>query len=242
MKIADILGVRFHAVTRAQSVQIAMEHIHRREKMYVSTPNAEIAYLCYHDTALKNLINASGLVLPDGIGIVYAAKIMKQPITEKVAGVDFADALMSSMAKEQKRIFFLGGKPGIAEQAAKNLAEKYPGLVIAGVQDGYFQEDAQAVAAINAANGVDVTFVCLGAPKQERFMASYQDQIQSTILCGLGGSLDVFAGVAQRAPDIFIRLGLEWFYRLLKEPRRIGRMMSLPKFMLLVLRKKIFGK
>lgn len=210
--------------------------------MYVATPNAEIAYLCKKDPSLTKIINDAGLVLPDGIGVVYAAKILRQPIKGKVAGIDFADALMASMAQEGKRVFFLGAKPGVAEQAAKSLAEKHPGLIIAGCQDGYFQNDQQAIDAINAAGSVDVTFVCLGAPKQERFMAAYQTEIHSTVLCGLGGSLDVFAGVSQRAPAIFIKLGLEWLYRLLKEPYRIGRMMSLPKFMLIVLKEKMFGK
>ena len=84
-------------------------------------------------------------------------------------------------------------------------------------------------------------FVCLGAPKQEKFMAENMDELHATLLCGLGGSLDIFAGVAKRAPDIFIKLGLEWFYRLLKQPSRIGRMMKLPKFLLIVIRERLFG-
>ena len=134
------------------------------------------------------------------------------------------------------RLYLLGAKPGVAEKAGANLCAKYPGLVLAGTHDGYFSDPQEVVDSINAAGGADVVFVCLGAPKQEKFIADNMDDIHSTLFCGLGGSLDVFAGVAKRAPDIFIKLGLEWFYRLLKQPSRIGRMMKLPKFLLIVIR------
>lgn len=225
-----------------QAVDAALAQIHAKQKGYVVTPNAEIAYACLQDAQLHELVNHASLVLPDGIGVVYAARILGQPIPQKVAGIEFADALLAALAKEKGSVFLLGAKPGIAQQAAQKLQEKHQGLVIAGCQDGYFQDDAQAVAAINDAGGADVVFVCLGAPKQERFMAAHQDEIHATLLCGLGGSLDVFAGTVQRAPDIFIKLGLEWFYRLLKQPQRIGRMLCLPKFMLRVFQEKLFGR
>lgn len=242
METAKILGVNFDAVTLDQAVDAAMARIRDGSKGYVVTPNAEIVYLCRKEPDLTGLLNQACLVLPDGIGVVYAARLLKQPIRGKVAGVDFADALMGRMAQEGKSVFFLGAKPGVAEQAARRLKSKYPGLVVKGCRDGYFQNNEEAIAAINQAGGVDVALICLGAPKQERFMATYQAQLDATILCGLGGSLDIFAGTAQRAPDIFIKLGLEWFYRLLKEPRRIGRMMSLPKFMLAVCKAKLTGR
>ncbi len=242
VETANILGVRFNAITLDDAVDAAMERIRAGEKGYVVTPNSEIVYLCRKEPALTDLLNRACLVLPDGIGVVYAARLLKQPIKGKVAGIDFAEHLVAQMAREGKSIFFLGAKPGIAELAAKELQKKYPGLVVKGCRDGYYKDDQEAIDAINQAGGADVALICLGAPKQERFMAAYQGQVNATILCGLGGSLDVFAGTVQRAPDIFIKLGLEWFYRLLKEPKRIGRMMSLPKFMLVVLKTKLFGK
>ena len=139
------------------------------------------------------------------------------------------------------RLFLLGAKPGVAEKAGENLCKKYPGLVLAGTQDGYFTDPQTAVDAINACGGADVVFVCLGAPKQERFMANYMDEIHATLFCGLGGSLDVFAGIAKRAPKIFIKLGLEWFYRLLCQPSRIGRMMKLPNRYTYSIRERLFG-
>lgn len=242
MKTANILGVNFHAITLDEAIDSAMERIRNKQKGYVVTPNSEIVYLCHKEKSLSKLINKACLVLPDGIGIVYAAKILRQPVRCKVAGVDFAEHLLERMARENRSVFLLGAKPGVAEQAAKNLQRKYSGLIVNGCQDGYFTDNQQAIEAINAAGGADVVFVCLGAPKQEYFMNAHQQEIQATLLCGLGGSLDVFAGTVQRAPSIFIRLGLEWFYRLLKEPQRIGRMMSLPKFLLLAIKARFLGK
>ena len=161
------------------------------------------------------VVNHATLVLPDGIGIIYAAKILGEKLHGKVAGVEFAESLVAAMAKENMRLYLLGAKPGVAEKAGANLCAKYPGLVLAGTHDGYFSDPQEVVDSINAAGGADVVFVCLGAPKQEKFIADNMDDIHSTLFCGLGGSLDVFAGVAKRAPDIFIKLGLEWFYRLL---------------------------
>ena len=159
------------------------------------------------------------------------------PLKEKTPGIEFAAHLMERMAAEGASLYLLGAKPGVAEKAAVRLAEKYPGLRIAGTHDGYFQEDGPIIAEI-AASGADVVFVCLGAPKQERWMAKNGPATGAHLLCGLGGSLDVFAGVVERAPKFWSDHGLEWFYRLCKEPRRIGRMMKLPLFLVHVKQEK----
>ena len=242
MNTASILGVQFHAVTKQQAVDLAMSKLRARQKGYVVTPNPEIVELCRRDPEVMGIVNHAALVLPDGIGIIYAAKILGEALPDRVPGIEFAEELCAAMAKENMRLYLLGAKPGIAEKAGANLCAKYPGLVLAGTHDGYFQDPQQVVDAINAAGGADAVFVCLGAPKQEKFIAANLDDIHGTLFCGLGGSLDVFAGVSRRAPDIFIKLGLEWFYRLLKQPSRIGRMMKLPKFLLVVIRERLFGK
>ncbi len=242
MEKADILGIHFDNVTLESATQRIMERIRKGEKGYVVTPNSEIAYLCKDDPSLQDLINEAALVIPDGIGIVYAAKILNEKLSGKVAGIDFASSLMAAMAKEGRSLYLFGAKPGVAQTAAKNLQEKYPGLVIQGYRDGYFKKDEEALDSIRQAGHADVVFVCLGAPKQERFMRDHLAEMDATVLCGLGGSLDVFAGIAERAPDIWIKLGLEWLYRLCKEPQRIGRMMSLPKFMMTVMKSKVKGK
>ena len=242
MNTASILGVHFHAVTLQQAVELAMSRIRARQKGYVVTPNPEIVDLCRKDSDFMGMVNHAALVLPDGIGIIYAAKILGEELCGKVAGIDFAESLAAAMAKEGMRLYLLGAKPGVAEKAGKNLCAKYPGLVLAGTHDGYFSDEQEAVEAINACGGADVVFVCLGAPKQEKFISAHIEEIHATLYCGLGGSLDVFAGEVKRAPDIFIRLGLEWFYRLLKQPSRIGRMMKLPKFLLIVFRERLLGR
>ena len=138
-------------------------------------------------------------------------------------------------------MFLLGAKPGVAEQAGKRLETMFPGLVIAGAYDGYFKDDAPVVEAVNAAHP-DLLLVCLGAPKQELWMQHNQSVLNVGLMAGLGGSLDVFAGNVKRAPKLFQKLGLEWFYRLLKEPKRIGRMMKLPKFLFACIGKKLRGR
>ena len=242
MKTAFILGVHFHDVTMEQAIESAMTRLRAREKGYVVTPNPEIVDLCRQSGEYKEIVNHAALILPDGIGIIYAARLLGEDLRGKVAGIEFAEHLAAAMARERMRLFLLGAKPGVAEQAGKNLRSKYPGLVIAGTYDGYFTDPQQAIDAVNRCGGADAVFVCLGAPKQEKFMADHIDEMHATLLCGLGGALDIFAGVARRAPDIFIKLGLEWFYRLLKQPSRIGRMMKLPKFLLLIIRERLFGR
>jgi N-acetylglucosaminyldiphosphoundecaprenol N-acetyl-beta-D-mannosaminyltransferase len=144
-------------------------------------------------------------------------------------------------------VYFLGGKPSIAEKAAEKMKEKYPALIVSGCHDGYFskvdtlqkaqmhkngeiiEEDAAVIKEIND-SGAKILLCCLGVPKQEIWMNAHRDELNVDIVGGFGGSFDVFAGAVKRAPKIFIKLGLEWFYRLIKEPSRIGRMMSLPRF------------
>lgn len=226
----DVLGVGFDNLTMAEAVEQGMKLIAEEGCHYVVTPNPEIVEVCRENPTANEAVNGADLVLPDGVGVVKGARILGTPLKEKTPGIEFAAHLMERMAAEGKSLYLLGAKPGIAEQAAGKLKETYPGLVIAGTHDGYFKEDEPVVEEI-ANSGADVVFVCLGAPKQELWMKRYGPSTGAHLLCGLGGSLDVFAGVVQRAPAVWSRMGLEWFYRLLKEPRRIGRMMKLPLFL-----------
>lgn len=240
MKI-DVMGVKFDNVTMDEALEQARELIARPGADYCVTPNAEIVYEAMHDEAFRNLVNQAALVLPDGAGVVLGAKILKTPLKQKVAGVDFAANLLPVLAREQKKLYLLGSKPGVAEQAAARMLEKNPTLQICGTADGYFREEGPVVEKINAA-GADVLFVCLGAPKQEKFMQAHQQELKVSFMVGLGGSLDSFAGNVRRAPQWMIKLQLEWLYRLLKEPKRIGRMMRLPKFLLSVYKRRWCGR
>jgi N-acetylglucosaminyldiphosphoundecaprenol N-acetyl-beta-D-mannosaminyltransferase len=181
------------------------------------------------------MINSSDMIVPDGAGIVLASKVLKRPVKQKVAGVELAEALLGRLAEKNKKLFLLGAKPGVAERAAEKMREKAPGLNICGTLDGFFKSDEDAVRAVIEADP-DLVFVCLGAPKQEIWMHSHAKDLVSCTMMGLGGTLNIFAGEAVRAPKILIKLNLEWLHRLYKEPRRLGRMMSLPKYILTAVR------
>lgn len=229
MKI-DVMGVQFDNVTMDEALDQARQLLAEEGASCVVTPNAEIVYEAMHNEELRGLLDRAALVLPDGAGVVLASRLLKRPLKQKVAGVDFADRLLEELARTGGSVYLLGSKPGVAELAAEKMVEKHPGLTIAGLADGYFKDEAPVVEKINAAHP-DVLFVCLGAPKQERFMFEHQSELRVRLMAGLGGSLDSFAGTVKRAPQWMIRCSLEWLYRLIQEPKRFKRMLRLPKFL-----------
>lgn len=198
---------------------------------YVVTPNPEIVELARDNENYRAVLNQAALVLPDGIGVIYAARLLGVPLSGRVPGIDFASALLERLSKSGEGVFLLGAKPGVAEEAAERLRERYPGLNLCGTHHGYFQDSAPVVEAIRA-SGAAVVFVCLGAPKQEFWMAEHGPATGAKLMVGLGGVLDVYAGRVKRAPAAFQKLGLEWLYRLLRQPSRAGRMAKLPAFLL----------
>lgn len=233
----DVLGVGFDNLTMDEAVAEGLRLTESQGTHYVVTPNPEIVELCRENLAAKIAVNEADLVLADGIGVVKGAAMLGTPLKDRVPGIEFAAGLMAGLAANRKTLYLLGAKPGVAQQAAGRLQASYPGLVIAGTHDGYFKDDA-AVAEEICKTGADVVFVCLGAPKQELWMKKFGPATGAHLLCGLGGSLDVFAGVVERAPKFWSGHGLEWFYRLCREPRRIGRMMKLPLFLVHVQQEK----
>ena len=216
----DVLGVGFDSLTIEEAVTRAKALMTERRAAYVVTPNPEIVMACRERLETMQAVNAADLVLPDGIGVIYGARILGTPLKTKLPGIDFIQALMADMAKEGKSVFLLGAKPGVAEAAAEKLKAQYSGLAVVGTQDGYFKDDAPVVEAVNAARP-DLLLVCLGAPKQELWMQRNQSLLNVGLMAGLGGSLDVFAGNVRRAPKAFQRLGLEWLYRLCQNPKRL---------------------
>ena len=236
----DVLGTGFDNLTMDEAVEKGLELMRERRAAYVVTPNPEIVMLCREDAEAAGAVDCADMVIADGIGVIKGAKILGTPLREKLPGIDFTSRIMESIAPEGGSVFLLGAKPGVAEKAGESLSAKYPGLVIAGCCDGYFQDDGPVIEKINAAQP-DLLLVCLGAPKQEKWMHKNGGRLDVGLMIGAGGSMDVFAGTAERAPERWQRAGLEWLYRLLKEPRRIGRMMKLPKFLILVIFKKLRG-
>ncbi len=231
MDKVNILGVKVDMVNIPQAADKIMGYFNEDRLHTVFTPNSEIIMQAYRDPEFCKMLNDADMLTADGIGVVYASKILKKPINERAAGYDIARRVLEKLNYTDHKLFLFGGKPGVAEEAAKNLKKEYPELNIAGTRNGYFktEEEEDIVNQINS-SGADIVFVCLGAPKQEQWISAHSDELKVKVAMGIGGSLDVFAGRVERAPDFWCKIGMEWFYRLVKEPWRIGRMMDLPKF------------
>ncbi len=209
----------------------------------IVTPNSEIVVNATKDPALKELIEHASLIIPDGIGLVKAAKIKHLPLHERVTGVDFLTVILGELEKTGKSIFLLGSKPAneerasVADMAGQAMLKRFPKLKIAGTNDGYFKaaDEAQLVAKINE-SGADFLCVALGSPKQEKFIYEHAAEFTSVkAAIGVGGTLDVWAGTVKRAPEFWQNHGLEWLYRFIKEPVRFKRVLQLPVFMLKVM-------
>lgn len=237
----DILGVGVDDLTVDEAVEAAGALMDRGGFHYVVTPNPEFILSARKDETFQEVLNRADLSLPDGIGVVYAAKILGRPLKGRAPGADFAQALCSRMSRTGEQLFLLGAKPGVAQQAAENLRKAHPGLLICGTHNGYFKEDGPVIEEIRAAKA-DVVFVCLGAPKQELWMAQNGPATGAKLAVGLGGCLDVFAGNVKRAPEGWQKAGLEWLYRLIQEPSRISRMAKLPLILVDALAARLGGK
>ena len=230
----NIRGIPFDNVTKPEALSLIKGRLEKEMRTVVVTPNAEIVEACIEDASLLPLITSADVILPDGVGVVKASNILGTPLKERVPGVEVGEALFSEL-KGSHTFFILGGKEGVAETAAKNMAEKY-GTSFAGTHHGYFiKEDGSSDKVIDEINssGADVLYVCLGFPFQEKWISENTGKLENVRLAiALGGSADVWAGNVRRAPKLFRKLGLEWFWRLIRQPSRIGRTMKLPKFYL----------
>ncbi len=233
----DIFGVKFDNFSIKEAVDISFESLKEKRGFVIFTPNPEIVDIARKNSEYKKVLNGADIVTPDGIGIVYASKILKGNIKERAAGFDIVCGLLEKLNKTNGSVYLFGGKPGVADKAAENLSLKYENLKISGVHHGYFKEDSDIISDI-ADKSPDLLLVCLGAPKQEFWINTNKEKLNCGIMIGAGGSIDVLAGTVKRAPQIFIKFGIEWLYRLIKEPKRIGRMMKLPVFILSVIFKR----
>ena len=237
----EVRGVLFDNVNLDEAAAVVKNHMNSADGcMAVYTPNSEIVQNCIDTPELFGVINSAELIIPDGIGVVKAARIMGTPLKTRVAGIELGESVFEMAAEFGWKIYLLGGRPAsdekasVAEIAADKMSMKYPGVNFCGSRDGFFSksgdENEQVKNDINQ-SGADIVVVCFGCPAQEKWIhANRADLPNVRLMLALGGSIDGYAGEVKRAPKLFIKLGLEWFYRLLCDPRRIGRMMSLPKF------------
>ncbi|WBW50463.1 WecB/TagA/CpsF family glycosyltransferase [Peptoniphilus equinus] len=212
----------------------------------IITPNTEIVMDAKDKPDMRRIINSADLVVPDGIGLIYGSKMKRHPLKERVTGFDLSMKLIELAKDKGYSLFLLGTKPEIVKQAYDNLKQDAD-LNIVGYHDGYFkgahlgmadhEEEMTVVAQINSLKP-DIIFLGMGYPKQELWIDHNKDRLDAKLIIGNGGVIDILAGVANRAPELFIKLNLEWLYRLIQEPSRIKRQAALPKFIVSVITHK----
>lgn len=227
-----------------KSKEDLLDEIENYEKVHLVSGNPEVLYTGLHnETLLRNFTAHSSIILPDGIGTVICSRIVKQPVKEKIAGIEVLENIIRTCEKTGKSIYLLGAKQEILDMCIINLHTKYPKLIIAGSHNGYFDiNNCEDIICNLEEKKPYAVFVAMGCPRQELFITKYMDGLPCKIFMGVGGSFDVIAGNVNRAPKWMLNLGLEWLYRVAKEPWRIKRLSSIPKFIILVLKKKWLNK
>lgn len=231
-KKVNILGVYFDAITMKEAIKRVVRFLDDNQLHTVYTCNPEIVMEAKKNESFLNLINNGDLVVADGIGVVIGSRIIKHSLPERVAGYDLVQNIFNVIKDTNKTVYFFGAAPGIAKKAVERMKDKYPGLKIVGYHDGYFdQEEEKKIIDELVTLQPDLLLIGLGAPKQEKWVSMHRDQLGVKVCIGVGGSFDVMSGEVKRAPKLFIKLGLEWFYRLVVQPTRIKRMMRLPAFL-----------
>lgn len=237
--VAPILGVRFSTQSFQETVADLVKRIESGHMTHVVTANPEIVMIAREQEKLRTILERA-YVVPDGIGIVYAAKWLHQPIHERITGIELLEALMVHADERKWKVYMLGASPESNRSASERLAERYPQAQIVGARDGYFRaEDEPEIIREITSLQPDILFVAMGAPRQEEWISAYRDQLQVPLVMGVGGSFDVIGGRVKRAPVVWQKLHLEWFYRLLKQPSRWKRQLAIPLFVLAVWREKL---
>jgi N-acetylglucosaminyldiphosphoundecaprenol N-acetyl-beta-D-mannosaminyltransferase len=226
-----ILGVDVSTDNYDALTSKLLKKIDNREKAFIVAINPEKIIKAQDDPSLMKLLNTADFQIPDGIGVILASKFKGGQIRERVTGIDMMLKLCETAAKHQKKIFLYGGKPGRADEAKVKLEEMYPGIQIAGTLHGYEKDQQVVREAINQSQA-DIIFVAMGSPAQENWIIANKETLHPSVYQGVGGSFDVISGKIERAPESFQKLGLEWLYRLMKEPWRIKRQAVLPLFLI----------
>lgn len=235
----DILGVGVNSLRMADAVNLIEKYMDDKANVIIATANAEMLMNATRDADLKRILNSAELVVPDGAGTVWAAHQLGYDMPERVAGYDLAQELMKRAPEKGRKIFFFGSAPGVADKAKLKAEELYPGINIVGTRNGFFTENdiPEILEEIKNARP-DLLLVALGVPKQEKFLDKYYKELGVPVSIGVGGTFDVMAGVMKRAPLWMQKAKLEWLFRGMLQPKRAGRLLALPKFVLRVLAEK----
>jgi N-acetylglucosaminyldiphosphoundecaprenol N-acetyl-beta-D-mannosaminyltransferase len=234
----EILNIQFVNKLFNEVVQDIAKRISKKEKTFIVTANPEIVMYAEEHPNYKKIIQSADLIVPDGAGIVLASKILRNPIRERVAGFDLTIRLLQLAVTEGWSIFLLGGKPEVNQKAAQRIKVEFPGIDLAGHHHGYFDMKDKSLTEKIRSVKPDIILVALGFPKQEKWISANIECFEKGVFMGVGGTVDILAGEAKRAPFIWRKLNLEWLYRLLSQPARWKRMLVLPEFVGVVLREK----
>jgi len=231
MNSVSILGVRVDDVTYAETLDLVAAYVAARAPRQVATVNPEFIVAAQSDAVFRDILNRAALNLPDGVGVLWAARRLGQPLRERVAGVDVTERIAQRASREGWRIFLLGAAEGVAQRVAEAWRARYPGIDLVGAYAGSprAEEEEAIVGRIRMAQP-DVLFVAYGAPAQDKWIARNLQRLGVPVCIGVGGAFDFIAGVTRRAPRLMQRLGLEWLHRLIRQPWRWRRMLALPRF------------
>ena len=239
----DILGVMIDNIKKKDLHETISTSLKDKRRMKIFTPNPEIVLSAMSDSGLKSILSKADICISDGIGLIMASRLLGSPLPERLAGIELGEFILEYASKNNLSVFLLGGKEGVARLAKARLEAKYEGLNICGTHHGFFDENGKEndriIRYINAA-APEIIFVCMGFPRQEKWICENMTKIPSLLLSiGLGGSLDVWSGKIRRAPALFRSLSLEWLWRMIKEPRRIKILYKIPLFFIKVMIQKM---
>lgn len=239
MNQVKIMDIPFINTTK---VDFLINHVQRsvenNEKQFIITANPEIVMKTREDKTYKKIVQSADYVVPDGIGIILAAKRQKTPIKERIPGVELMEEMLEYANKHKKTCYFLGAEEKVNEALIKKVRTKYPDLIIGGFHHGFFELDGLGIVENVSRSEADFVFVALGFPRQENWIDKHIDKFNKGIFMGVGGGFDVISGRVERAPEFWIKLNLEWLYRIIKQPSRVTRIFVVIKFMFLVLFKR----
>ncbi|KEF38899.1 N-acetylmannosaminyltransferase [Schinkia azotoformans MEV2011] len=241
-KFVSILGVNFINTNMKDMVERLKERMQSGQKGFVVTANPEIVMKALEDPTYKKYVEKADYVTADGIGVVKGAQILGKPLPERVAGYDLMRNLLTVLNEKKLKLYMLGAQEETIEKAVQTIKVEYPDLEIAGYHHGFFKWEDPAIINEIKETQPDLILVALGMPRQEKWIAEHIDHVEKGVFIGVGGSFDVVAGTVKRAPEVWQKLNLEWFYRLLKQPSRWRRMLALPHFALKVVGQKISGR
>ncbi|MCO6532405.1 WecB/TagA/CpsF family glycosyltransferase [Lactobacillus panisapium] len=233
MDKVDVLGVDFDNKSFHQFQNEFIGRINVHQSTFVVTANPEIVLAANENPEFMKILNYDAdYITPDGIGIIKAANILGTPLKERVTGYDLFTWLMKLANDRSLRVYLIGAKPNVIHAIQAKIAHEYSDIQLVGAEDGYFKEDLEVIAYQIERAEPDLVFAALGSPRQEQLLALLRRNLLPALMMGVGGSFDVFSGMVKRAPQLWQRAHLEWFYRLLKEPSRFKRVSKLPRFML----------